>query len=291
MNVKHVLVLATVLLALAGCKSDDDDPENGKLAIAITDAPIDGAEAVVVEFYGIEVQGQGERINFDFDAPLSIDLLQLTGDESLELLPETTVNAGQYQWIRLKVNAEQGVTDSYIDIDGARYSLYIPSGAQTGLKLNRPFNVAAGGITDFTIDFDLRKSVHAPQDSSGDYFLRPTLRIVNNLEVGHINGLVDQTLVNAEGCSEISGVYLFAGYDADTDDIDANEPQPIATSLIEMNNEGFYEYEIGFIQAGDYTLAFTCEAANDDPETDDVITFGITQNVTVSAGETATVDF
>lgn len=289
MKFKHGLVLASVLLALAGCKSDD--PDTGKMAVAITDAPVDGAEAVVVEFTGIEVQGSGERLNFDFDTPKTIDLLQLTGDESLELLPETTVNAGQYQWIRLKVNAEQGVTDSYIDIDGARYSLYVPSGAQTGLKLNRPFTVAAGGITDFTIDFDLRKSVHEPQNGSGDYFLRPTLRIVDNLEVGHINGLVDETLLNAEGCSETSGVYLFAGYDAETDDIDANEPEPITTTTVEMNTDGFYEYEIGFVQAGDYTLAFTCEAANDNPETDDAITFSTTQNVTVTVNETATVDF
>ncbi|MHC9511680.1 DUF4382 domain-containing protein [Kangiella sp. M94] len=289
MKFKHGLILASVLLALAGCKSDD--PDKGKMALAITDAPVDGAEAVVVEFTGIEVQGAGERLNFDFDTPMTIDLLQLTGDESLELLPETTVNAGQYQWIRLKVNAERGVTDSYIDIDGARYSLFVPSGAQTGLKLNRPFMVAAGGIADFTIDFDLRKSIHQPQNGSGDYYLRPTLRIVDNLEVGHLNGLVDETLVNAEGCSDTSGVYLFAGYDAETDDIDANEPEPITTTTVELNTDGFYEYEIGFVQAGDYTLAFTCEAANDDPETDDVITFSATQNVTVSANETATVDF
>lgn len=289
MKFKHGLILASVLLALAGCKSDD--PDKGKMALAITDAPVDGAEAVVVEFTGIEVQGAGERLNFDFDTPMTIDLLQLTGDESLELLPETTVNAGQYQWIRLKVNAERGVTDSYIDIDGARYSLFVPSGAQTGLKLNRPFMVAAGGIADFTIDFDLRKSIHQPQNGSGDYYLRPTLRIVDNLEVGHLNGLVDETLVNAEGCSDTSGVYLFAGYDAETDDIDANEPEPITTTTVELNTDGFYEYEIGFVQAGDYTLAFTCEAANDDPETDDVITFSATQNVTVTVDETATVDF
>ena len=289
MKMKHGLVLASVVLALAGCKSDD--PENGKLAVAITDAPVDGAEAVVVEFTGIEVQGQGGRLNFDFDTPMTIDLLQLTGDESLELLPETTVEAGQYQWIRLKVNADRGVTDSYIDIDGARYSLFIPSGAETGLKLNRPFTIAAGGITDFTVDFDLRKSVHEPQNGSGDYYLRPTLRIVDNLEVGHISGLVDETLLNAEGCSETSGVYLFAGYDAETDDIDANEPEPITTTTVTMNDDGFYEYEIGFVQAGDYTLAFTCEAANDDPETDDTINFGVTQNVTVTVDETAVVDF
>ena len=74
------------------------------------------------------------------------------------------------------------------------------------------------------------------------------------------------------------------------DDVDANEPEPVTTGLVEVNNDGDYVYEIGFVLAGDYTLGFTCEAANDDPETDDVINF-TTQNVTVTANGTVTVDF
>lgn len=282
--------LATsVALALVACKSDDD-PEKGKLAVAVTDAPVDGAEAVVVQFTGVEIQGPGGPQSFDFNSPKTIDLLELTGDESLELLAETELDAGEYQWMRLKVNAERGVTDSYIDINGARYSLFVPSGSQSGLKLNRPFVIAAGGLTDFTIDFDLRKSVHEPQNDAEDYYLRPTLRIVDNAQVGHINGLIDPNLINAEGCTDSSAVYLFAGADAEVDDVDANEPEPITTGLVEVNNDGDFVYEIGFVLAGDYTLAFTCEAANDDPETDDVINF-TTQNVTVTADGSVTVDF
>ncbi|AKE51162.1 DUF4382 domain-containing protein [Kangiella geojedonensis] len=289
---KHVLKVSAlvtgVALGLVACKSDD--PDKGKLAVAVTDAPVDGAEAVVVQFTGVEIQGPDGRQTFDFASPKTIDLLELTGDESLELLPETDLTAGEYQWMRLMVNAERGVTDSYIDIDSARYSLFVPSGSQSGLKLNRPFVIAAGGLTDFTIDFDLRKSVHEPQNDAEDYYLRPTLRIVDNAEVGHINGMIDPNLINAEGCTDSSAVYLFAGADAEVDDVDANEPEPVTTGLVEVNNDGDYVYEIGFVLAGDYTLGFTCEAANDDPETDDVINF-TTQNVTVTANGTVTVDF
>ncbi|WP_223670590.1 DUF4382 domain-containing protein [Kangiella shandongensis] len=285
---KTSLIVAGVAFALTACK--DDDPDTGTLSVAITDAPVDNAEAVVVQFTGIEIQGVGGRQSFDFDTAQTIDLLQLTGDESLELLPETELDAGEYQWMRLKVNAERGVTDSYIDIDGARYSLFVPSGSQTGLKLNRPFVIAAGGQTDFTIDFDLRKSVHEPQDAAQDYYLRPSLRIVDNLEVGHIAGMIDPNLINAEGCTDSSAVYLFEGADVAADDVDAVEPEPITTGLVEVDNNGDYVYEIGFVVAGDYTLGFTCEAANDDPETDDVINFA-TQNVTVIANDTVIADF
>lgn len=285
---KTSLIVAGVAFALTAC--NDDDPDTGTLSVAITDAPVDDAEAVVVQFTGIEIQGVGGRQSFDFDTAQTIDLLQLTGDESLELLPETELEAGEYQWMRLKVNAERGVTDSYIDIDGARYSLFVPSGSQTGLKLNRPFVIAAGGQTDLTIDFDLRKSVHEPQNDAEDYYLRPTLRIVDNLEVGHIAGMIDPNLVNAEGCTDSSAVYLFEGADVAADDVDAVEPEPITTGLVEVDNNGDYVYEIGFVVAGDYTLGFTCEAANDDPETDDVINFA-TQNVTVIANDTVIADF
>lgn len=288
-SLTKILALATsAALVLAACKSDD--PDKGQLSVAITDGPIDSAEAVVVQFTGIEIQGEGGPQSFDFDTAKTIDLMQLTGDESLELLPDTELDAGQYQWMRLKVNAERGVTDSYIDIDGARYSLFIPSGGETGLKLNRPFVIAAGGVTDLTIDFDLRKSVHEPQDAAQDYYLRPSLRIVDNLEVGHVAGLVDPSLLNAEGCTDSSAVYLFEGADVVADDVDGTEPEPITSSLVEVNNNGDYEYEIGFVVAGEYTLGFTCQAANDDPETDDAIEF-TAQNVTVVANETVVLDF
>ena len=287
---KVTLLASSLALALTACKSDDDEPGKGELSIAITDAPIDEAEAVVVQFTGIEIQGQGERHVFDFSEAKTIDLLQLTGDESLDLLDDIEMDAGEYQWIRLKVNALQGVTDSYIDINSARYPLYIPSGSQTGLKLNRPFVVAAGSSTNLTIDFDLRKSVHQPQNNNGDYMLRPTLRLVDNNVVGHIDGIIPADLLNATGCSSSSAVYLFEGMDAEVDDIDGNEPEPVTTSMIELNEFGEYEFEIGFVNEGDYTLAFTCEAGNDDPETDDSISF-TTVNATVTARDTVSVDF
>lgn len=288
-KLKTSFIATAVAMTLMACS--DSDRESGTLALSVTDAPVDGAEAVVVEFTGVEIQGSGQPQSFDFDMPKSIDLLQLTGSDSVDLLPETELAAGQYQWIRLKVNANRGVTDSYIDIDGARYSLFVPSGSETGLKLIRPFVIAAGGKTDFTIDFDLRKSIVDPQDAAQDYYLVPALRIVDNLEIGHINGLVDETLVNAEGCSESSGVYLFAGFDAELDDIDGTESDPITSTIVEMNADGFYEYEIGFVETGEYTLAFTCEAGFDDPTVNDDISFGATANVTVVVNQTVTVDF
>ncbi len=91
------------------------------------------------------------------------------------LLDGATVPAGNYEWMRLKVNAEPNVDDSYIAFNaGERCELRVPSGAESGLKLIRGFTVGVGGVTDMTIDFNLRKSIVQPpgQRSDADHVRR-----------------------------------------------------------------------------------------------------------------------
>ena len=107
------------------------------------------------------------------------------------LLDGEEILAGEYEWMRLKVDADPNVAgDSYLQLEasGAACELRIPSGDQTGLKLIRGFTIGAGTTTDFTIDFDLRKSLVAPPgqttivDTCGNqaYLLKPVLRAKSN---------------------------------------------------------------------------------------------------------------
>ena len=77
--------------------------------------------------------------------------------------------------------------------------------------------MAAGSISNFTIDFDLRKSVIAPPGQAPNYLLKPVLRMVDNLQVGAIAGTVDAALVTAD-CSP--QVYIFTGAGVVPDDLD-----------------------------------------------------------------------
>jgi hypothetical protein len=283
------VTLAAALLALAGCSNED--PTTGRLSLFVTDAPVDDATAVVVEFTGVEVKpAGGEALAFDFDAPRSIDLLALSGTDSEGLLEGVEVPAGRYEWVRLAVNAATGVEDSWIDLeDGSRHELEIPSGAQTGLKLHSGFNVPAGGAASFTVDFDLRKSVHPPMNEGGAYLLRPTLRIVDNAQVGAIAGTVAAALVT-EGCEP--AIYVFEGSGVTPDDVDGTAPEPVTTARVELDpGSGQYGYTAGFLSAGEYTVAFTCDADDDDPATDDTLAFSGTQPAVVTAGQTTAVSF
>lgn len=290
MTKTHMAWLLAAALALGGCS--DDVSNTGRLTLGITDAPVDDATAVVVQFTGVELKRAGDSAEtFTFDAPRQIDLLALTGTDSELLLDGVRVPSGRYEWVRLMVDAnEDGVTDSYIDLeDGSRHELEVPSGDQSGLKLNTGFRVPAGGSASFTLDFDLRKSVHEPMDAGDSYKLRPTLRIVDNSRIGAIAGTVQADLV-VEGCAP--AVYVFSGAGATPDDVDAVDGEPISSAMPELNaGTGNYDYTVGFLSEGAYTVSFTCDADDDNPETDETLVFAHTQDATVVVDQTTAVNF
>ena len=88
----------------------------GTLTLLLTDAPVDTAIEVWVEFAGVELKPQdGESFSIEFEEPVKLDLLQLSGDNTTALLQDEAVPAGGYNWVRLDVNAdEDGIFDSFI---------------------------------------------------------------------------------------------------------------------------------------------------------------------------------
>ncbi|MBM5812529.1 MAG: DUF4382 domain-containing protein [Gammaproteobacteria bacterium] len=323
-SIARLLVPASlaILAACGGGGGGGGGPQaTGTLNLRIGDAPVDNALEVIVVFTGVELKPLGGApFRVDFCNPTGnladcrrIDLLQLQDGVTDDLLRNQSVAAGQYEWLRLAVVAERNRNDaSYIRLDnGNQYPLYVPSGAETGLKLVRPFTVAQGGITRLVVDFDLRKSVIAPPGLAPNYLLKPTLRLVDELQTGTLEGQVDLaalgTELQKESCT--AGVYLFTGSDATPDDMDgatADGPDPLVYAALTADAAGgtVASYTFPFIEAGSYTVAFTCDfavdAAADASEYDPAATEGqpgyqsmswVTANATVNAGETVVVDF
>ena len=304
--IDHTLKLCAVgLMAATFVACSDSDNSGGQeskseVTMGVTDAPVDSATRVVVQFTGIEFKRQGEFENVieEFDEPRQIDLLALQGSNQELLIEDFEVPAGDYSFVRLHVDANRGVEDSFIELDdGSIHSLFIPSGSQSGLQLNGPFTLEADAATAFTIDFDLRKSVTAPEGQQ-DYFLRPTLRIVTVAQAGHIEGTATLSQLQEENCSNDlaadtgSAVYVYQGTDVEPDDVGGSGPQPVSSGLVTMDSStGEFGFEVGFLLEGSYTVALTCQASDDDPEQDDDIVFSETQNAEVQAGETTTVTF
>ena len=70
---------------------------------------------VVVQFTGVELKPKdGPAFSRDFETPKTIDVLGLRANRAM-LLDGETVPAGDYEWMRLKVNADPNVAgDTYI---------------------------------------------------------------------------------------------------------------------------------------------------------------------------------
>ena len=179
------LVLASITLAACGSSGGSDIDKTGFLAIGITDAPVDDVSAVVVEFTGVTLKpSSGDEIVITFDAPKTFDLLTLTDGLTAELLHETEVPVGTYNWVRLAVNAEfDSVFDSWAMTPEGQVELRVPSGGNSGLKLVSGFTVTQNQSTNLVIDWDLRKALTDPLGQPG-FHLRPALRVTDLASYG-----------------------------------------------------------------------------------------------------------
>lgn len=304
----NTVILTFFMGILSACGNGGGGTSSGALTLGITDAPVDHAEHVYVQFSGVIVKPMNsDKITVDYHddsvppQPITktLDLLALSGGLRDYLLDGETLPAGEYEWVRLKVNANaDGIYDSYIVIDGSQYELNVPSGDESGLKINRPFTIPEEGSVDLTIDFDLKKSVRNPKGATHEgvpvYYLRPTLRMLATTNSGYIQGMLDPAVFTGLTCTTPESgyaVYVYSGSGVTPDDIDGGDVDPVTTTPLVLGQGGYYIYRTALLDPGDYTVAATCEADNDQPDSDDPITFVGTTSTTVTSEIDPTVDF
>lgn len=288
-------LLTSICLLITAC-GGSNGTNTGQLKIGITDAPIDGAESVVIHVVSATLHGPGGDKTVDVLDPVAgtigrdIDLLKFQGGQWTGLFDET-VTAGHYSWIRLVLD----LTQSYIQINGARYGLSCGSCDLAGYRINRSFNVVADSTLTVMLDFDARKSITDPGSSNNDYILRPTVRLVEAAASGEIQGSIDANLINTLGGGSCS-VYVYSGFDAMPEDIyiplnsssGLNHINPVTTASVSSDT---YKFIAAYLPEGDYTIALTCDSAIDSADTQDTLTFSDAQNVTVAAGKSIDISF
>lgn len=304
MRTRHHIVLRTVPFFLAatllaacgggGGGGDTTRQKTGTLKLSLTDAPVDSAQEIWIQFRAVEFKPVGaDPVTQELKdaqgaaAPKRINLLPLQDGRTAILLDGVTLPAGSYEWMRLVVDNETNVRDSYIVVNGNECELRIPSGDESGLKMIRGFTLPAGGTLALTADFDLRKSIRQPPGQQGSgtnctqaYLMKPVLRLVQDSEVGAITGKVDPSLFVA-GCTRM--VYAFsdgtnAAGSTVPDDYDGTAPDPVQMVKADAVTGN---YRVSFLPAGNYTLAFTC--GEDDMDKSDTLVFSAPKGAVVQA--------
>lgn len=278
-------------LALSACGGGDSGTPTGQVSVGVTDAPVDEATAVMMTFDGIELKpADGQRLVFPLEAAGPINVLDLQNGAREMLLEGITVPAGRYNYIRLSVAEDAGTSPTIEFQDGSVFPLTVPSSEESGLKLNQGFVVPVNGLADFTVDIDLRRSIHEVQGGLGtEYIMRPTLRMVQTNTTGSISGTVDATLASAPDCD--AAVYVYEGSGVTPDDL-GSAVEPVTSADVTMDETtGEYHYNASYLVEGAYTVALTCAAAADAPDIDDDIPFEAQADVNVVAGESAALNF
>jgi len=100
------------------------------------------------------------------------DFLQLT-DTITFVLADTLVEPGYYSQLRLIVAETNEVV-----IDGVSYPLVVPSGTQTGVKLNLDVAINGGETARIYLEFDEETAVI---ENANGFYLRPSFRL--NIEL------------------------------------------------------------------------------------------------------------
>ena len=182
----HLAVLLsffTAALFIFSC-SDSTSPETGQGQVKMTmvDAPA-GYDEVNIVVTRVEVHNSNGGWIVINNTTATYDLLLLRNGASV-VLGDHPLDAGHYTQIRLIIG-----TGSNVVVDGVTYPLEIPSGEQTGVKLNHSFVIEDGLLYELLLDFDAERSIVVT--GNGQYKLKPVIRVTPFVISGTISGKIN----------------------------------------------------------------------------------------------------
>jgi phosphatidate phosphatase APP1 len=223
------LLPALVLVGLTGACDDNpaaideaSSPAEGAatdgaavIRVLLTDAPTDYIAAASVDIGIVElISADGEHVVLSEDGTDGfVNLLDLQGAATTPIA-EADIDPGEFVQLRLVVEAAQvELADGYEFRDGSTVKdLMVPSGAQTGIKLNLHDAVSEGpltivpGETVLVLDFDVSRSfviLGNPKTPAGirGMIFTPTIRVTGEDVAASISGTVGTSLsqVSVEG--------------------------------------------------------------------------------------------
>jgi len=197
-----ILMAGAIMMIFTGCSKESG---NGRLVVNVTDAPfpVEFIESANVTITKVEIRKAGDGI--PDESPFSViwtgtevfNLLELRNGVVEELL-NLDVPAGEYDLIRLYVD------EASLKVkDGETYSVKVPSGEQTGIKLfiSPGLFVRDGLTSELLLDFDLSNSfvlqgnMDSPAGIKGFHF-KPVIRAVNKSEAGTLQGTATEVVNN-----------------------------------------------------------------------------------------------
>lgn len=180
-------LILTATLLFWGCESTlntESGSGTGSMVVKLHDAPVDYDE-VNISVARVEVNNsQNEDGWIVISEPNeTYNILDLVNGD-MAVLADVELEVGTYEQIRLILNDANTVV-----INGETFELFVPSGEQTGVKLNINAEILEGIQYTLLLDFDANRSVvkRGVQDL---YNLKPVIRATNEAITGNISGTI-----------------------------------------------------------------------------------------------------
>lgn len=276
------LSLFAAIALLSGCES--------QITVDLTDGPTDGALDVVLDIDSVTLLADdNSTVTLALDTPGPVDLLAFRNGETYRLVQDEGIDPDRYVGIALNFAS----TGSFVTLANGTQATINPPLSRTYADID----ITVSDVDDEELVIDLNTRFSLVDTGTGTYDLEPMVRAVRPSETGTATGQVSAAIVEGTACAQGRpfgtgvAVYAFSGssvtpadYVGQTNLVAADDVEPDLTS-------GAYRFELHFLPAGSYTLALTCEADEDDPATDDAVTFTSSGNVTVPASGTVQLNF
>jgi hypothetical protein len=328
-HAKKVVPICCASLLLAACgsssSSSDSDPTTSDVGIRFSDAAVGELDSVNITVDKLIFNRSGddivvdtftsEELNLIDSDTFQLNLLDFQGLESSLVLDSVELPVGDYQNLRIVIVNDDG---TYVQETGSdtQNKLKVPSGE---LKLGG-FTVSPTSSQTFVVEFGLRQAM-TYNPGPKRYILKPRgVRIVRLEDAANISGTVDLSTASCLATDDTTlshAAYLYAGHNLDAgllgdvfvreadidasqgnvagtdfdEDVAANIIAPVVATSIDENGDYLFSY----LNAGDYTVAISCNASVDDSTFYDGITIpspaGLIVELAVAKNEGKTCNF
>lgn len=162
-----IAMYGVILVTLVSC--DKRAERQARMTVKMTDAPANYL-AVNVDVIGVSVNTAGGGwINLPVQAGV-YDLLLLRDSATVVLANNVVIPTGRINQVRLLL----GPNNSIVTTTGT-YPLKVPSGEESGLKINVQYDIINNANVTMVLDFDAGASV--VEHGNGDFSLKPVIKV------------------------------------------------------------------------------------------------------------------